>query len=453
MNGIRSCAILLAGLLAACGGSSAATVGDMTGGESDAGVDASSSGDSTTSSGDSTANTIRGRRRHGIGHRHDATRKRMHRRHRMPDLELYGRCLRCGMHLRRSSMHGRCELLRRQVHERYVRPTQCHLQDRWQRLRWQRRMLFEAVPERRVCPRSVLLHSERRHLRAPCRLLRRNLQRRRGRNTRNLQRTGRWSYLSAAAGSTVRCAADATIAVAASVRLMVATGVKVCQRANGCHIDGDLCRKDSDCCGGKGSMAPGDGNVNLRDLPQGLPWDFVETRPAVTPRATSAITRTTPARSPARATTAAEPRGTRTPASSTPSVSPRCHALDKCVEAGGVCAFTGDCCNASPCVPDADRAVTVPHGDAGRRTRLRCTRCFMHGDRRLLPRVRMLDGGRSPKGTCGVPPPPNYPPDAGTPPPYDGGPLGCAEYGQSCTTQRRLLQLGRVHQRHLLHRR
>ena len=46
------------------------------------------------------------------------------------------------------------------------------------------------------------------------------------------------------------------------------TGVKVCQRANGCHIDGDLCRKDSDCCGGKGSMAPGDGNVTC-EIPAG----------------------------------------------------------------------------------------------------------------------------------------------------------------------------------------
>ena len=56
MNGIRSCAILLAGLLAACGGSGAAPVGEMIGGDSDAGADASSSGDSTTSSGDSTTN-------------------------------------------------------------------------------------------------------------------------------------------------------------------------------------------------------------------------------------------------------------------------------------------------------------------------------------------------------------------------------------------------------------
>ena len=47
------------------------------------------------------------------------------------------------------------------------------------------------------------------------------------------------------------------------------SGVKVCQRANGCHIDGDLCREDGDCCGAKGSMAPGDGNV-VCDIPAGF---------------------------------------------------------------------------------------------------------------------------------------------------------------------------------------
>ncbi len=39
------------------------------------------------------------------------------------------------------------------------------------------------------------------------------------------------------------------------------TGVKVCQPAEGCRVDGDLCYSDSDCCGGSGTGLPGDGNV------------------------------------------------------------------------------------------------------------------------------------------------------------------------------------------------
>src|SRR5262249_31583672 len=46
------------------------------------------------------------------------------------------------------------------------------------------------------------------------------------------------------------------------------TGVFICQPASGCHVNGDLCRRDSDCCGGQGSGLPGDGNVRC-DIPQG----------------------------------------------------------------------------------------------------------------------------------------------------------------------------------------
>src|SRR5690242_11458835 len=68
MNGIRSCAILLAGLLAACGGSSSATVGGM-GNDGDASADASSSADSTTNTttGDDASGTGIGNMQPGSG--------------------------------------------------------------------------------------------------------------------------------------------------------------------------------------------------------------------------------------------------------------------------------------------------------------------------------------------------------------------------------------------------
>jgi hypothetical protein len=40
------------------------------------------------------------------------------------------------------------------------------------------------------------------------------------------------------------------------------TGVLICQPSNGCHVTGDFCRRDEDCCGGDGdSTLPGAGAV------------------------------------------------------------------------------------------------------------------------------------------------------------------------------------------------
>jgi hypothetical protein len=39
------------------------------------------------------------------------------------------------------------------------------------------------------------------------------------------------------------------------------TGVKICQPAEGCRVDGDICRTDTDCCGGPGTGLPGEGHV------------------------------------------------------------------------------------------------------------------------------------------------------------------------------------------------
>jgi hypothetical protein len=39
------------------------------------------------------------------------------------------------------------------------------------------------------------------------------------------------------------------------------TGTKICQPAEGCHIDGDICYSANDCCGGPNSGLPGQGHV------------------------------------------------------------------------------------------------------------------------------------------------------------------------------------------------
>ena len=192
------------------------------------------------------------------------------------------------------------------------------------------------------------------------------------------------------------------------------TGVKVCQRANGCHIDGDLCRKDSDCCGGKGSMAPGDGNVTC-EIPAGSAVGICRNPTGCNPEGNVCHYKNYSCSiSSARNDCCGAPGNSGACQLDALGV-PRCHALDKCVEAGGVCAFTGDCCNASPCVPDATGQLRCLTGtpDAGRACVAQGAACTVTAD--CCRGYECLTAVGALQGTCGVPPPPNYPPDAALP--------------------------------------
>jgi hypothetical protein len=125
---------------------------------------------------------------------------------------------------------------------------------------------------------------------------------------------------------------------------------------------------------------------------------------------------------------------------------PRCHAIGKCIEADQVCAFTGDCCNAAPCVPDATGTLRclASQPDAGRACSPEGSSCTVTAD--CCRGYTCITPLGSTRGTCGVVPPPQPPPssgdggpgpgyDGGSPPPsYDGGVIGCSQYGQACTT-------------------
>jgi hypothetical protein len=132
-----------------------------------------------------------------------------------------------------------------------------------------------------------------------------------------------------------------------------ATGVMVCQPAEGCRIDGDLCKQDSDCCGAPGSGLPGDGNVHcIKQMPTD-PVGICRNPTGCNPEgdichymnySTCGIS---------------SERNDCCGCISTKDCCqldalgiPRCNSLSACVPTNGVCSNSLDCCNGVPCVPD-----------------------------------------------------------------------------------------------------
>jgi hypothetical protein len=136
------------------------------------------------------------------------------------------------------------------------------------------------------------------------------------------------------------------------------TGVKICQPAEGCRVDGDTCRKPSDCCGAAGTMLPGDGNVMCLGDHGSLP----NMQDAI------GICRNPTGCNPEGDTChylnyACGNSSKRNDCCGAPGNSgvckldalgvPRCYGLGtSCQMAGQTCASALDCCNGVPCVPD-----------------------------------------------------------------------------------------------------
>jgi hypothetical protein len=144
------------------------------------------------------------------------------------------------------------------------------------------------------------------------------------------------------------------------------TGVNVCQPASGCHVTGDFCRKDGDCCGAEGTGLPGEGNVFCEkgegaDLgicrnpmscsPQGNVCHFKDYACGV---------------SSARANCCGGLGANGGVCQLDGLGVPRCNGLgDECIEAGEICASADDCCDDVPCVPDDEGVLRCfdPPGD------------------------------------------------------------------------------------------
>ncbi len=218
------------------------------------------------------------------------------------------------------------------------------------------------------------------------------------------------------------------------------TGVHICQPANGCHVTGDLCKKDADCCGGAGSGVPGDGNVTCEFLAGetiGICRNPMSCNPegAVCHYKADSIYQCTV--SSAR-NDCCSALGAKSDCKLDTLGVPRCNGGGSCKAAGGACAYSGDCCGGVACVPNPAGA-TPPFVCGGASCERSGATCTIDGD--CCAGLTCNKPPGSANGTCGayVPPPPA---DAGTTdgsPPADGGttdatPPACALYGQGCKT-------------------
>lgn len=216
---------------------------------------------------------------------------------------------------------------------------------------------------------------------------------------------------------------------------------RICQPASGCHVQGDLCRKDSDCCGGDATSGlPGAGLIKCEPDPT----FGARIGTCGTPKASNCPNGASTCKN------ACNPEGNVCHYKQTlvcaggltnvrndccdciaskeccqPDVTgiPRCNSLAACVPVGGHCSFSGECCNQEPCLPDPVTgsltcgSACVPLGGT----------CSTNGDCCTGMVCQPTPG--SVGGTCQSPVP-QAAPDAGVP--SDVPPL-CGYYGQACS--------------------
>jgi hypothetical protein len=206
------------------------------------------------------------------------------------------------------------------------------------------------------------------------------------------------------------------------------TGVKICQPANGCHIDGDLCRKDSDCCGAPGTGLPGDGNVHCEIQP-GFTIGICRNPTGCNPEGNVCHYKNYQCSISSARNDCCGALGVNTDCTLDAVGVPRCHTIGTCKNPGEQCAFSGDCCNGIPCVPDSSGVLrcNTSGGDGGVCVPVTgpCTT-----DADCCSGYSCIVPLGSTQGTCGTKAPPTGS-DAGT---NDGGGFTCTLYGQACTT-------------------
>ena len=133
----------------------------------------------------------------------------------------------------------------------------------------------------------------------------------------------------------------------------------VCQPAEGCRIDGDLCRSDTDCCGAPGSGLPGDGNVRcVREQPND-PVGVCRNPTGCNPEGDICHFKdyNTCGNSSAR-NDCCDATGNSGVCKLDANGVPRCFGLgDGCQQVGDACSSSLDCCNGLPCVPDQTGAL------------------------------------------------------------------------------------------------
>ena len=138
------------------------------------------------------------------------------------------------------------------------------------------------------------------------------------------------------------------------------TGVRICQPASGCRVNGDLCRKDSDCCGAAGTGLPGDGNV-VCEIDAGKALGICRNPRSCNPQGNVCHFKNyTCSVSSARNDCCAGVGNSGVCQLDMLGV-PRCNGLGTtCLQGGAFCSSAMDCCNQMPCVPDGTGFATKP---------------------------------------------------------------------------------------------
>ena len=205
------------------------------------------------------------------------------------------------------------------------------------------------------------------------------------------------------------------------------TGVLVCQPVSGCHVVGDLCTKDGDCCGSAG-LPGGSGKpvtcvitapstVGVCRLPMGCKPDG-----DVCKLATSSCNSSCDCcagNCEVQDTCHQDNLGV-----------PRC-APAQCVAAGGACASSASCCGGAPCVPNPTAGGTPPYICSGTQCIAACGKCTNNAD--CCPGTSCITPPGSTQGLCGPCGGSGSSGGSSSSGSSSGGPT-CSLYGQTCQT-------------------
>ena len=216
------------------------------------------------------------------------------------------------------------------------------------------------------------------------------------------------------------------------------TGALVCQPASGCHVVGDLCTKDTDCCGSAG-LPGGSGKPVTCDFSDSGTLGICRNPMKCKPDGDVCKLKTTSCNSSCDCCSGnCETQDT----CKQDNVGvPRCAAA-QCAAPGASCASSANCCGGMPCVPNPVIGGAPPYVCAGTACIAACGQCTNNAD--CCPGTSCVLGAGTTHGICGpCGGPPAGPdggsggaPDAGGGRAPDGGGAGptCTLYGQVCTT-------------------
>ena len=217
------------------------------------------------------------------------------------------------------------------------------------------------------------------------------------------------------------------------------TGVRICQPASGCRVNGDLCRQDSDCCGATGTGLPGDGNV-VCQIDSGKALGICRNPRGCNPQGNVCHFKNYVCDISSARNDCCAGVGNSGVCQIDMLGVPRCNGLGTtCRQGNETCSSAMDCCNQMPCVPDGagllhcysppistfDGGVPsscVPAGGP----------CSINGD--CCVGSTCIQAVGSTQGICGNITPPSGPPPSADAGAIDASTIICAEYGQTCTT-------------------